>query len=139
LTAVGPLQGIGAVLFLSVLLGVARPAITALPPGTIEVVIENAQGQPLARVQLTLRVATGRIVKTATSRPDGGDRFAMSPKATTVSSMLSRGGAPGVSGFSKEMWNDSRARPSCGAVMHPYEQHLVRPHGASRAPASAPR
>jgi hypothetical protein len=43
--------------------------MTALPIGTIEVVVKNAQGQPLARVQLTLRLATGRIVKTATSRP----------------------------------------------------------------------
>jgi hypothetical protein len=41
-TAVGPLQGIVAVLFLSVLLGVARPAMTALPTGTIEVVVKNA-------------------------------------------------------------------------------------------------
>jgi hypothetical protein len=40
-TAVGPLQGIVAVLFLSVLLGVARPAMTALPTGTIEVVRRN--------------------------------------------------------------------------------------------------
>jgi hypothetical protein len=49
-TAVGPLQGIVAVLFPSVLLGVARPVMTALPTGTIEVVVKNAQGQPLARV-----------------------------------------------------------------------------------------
>ncbi len=27
-------------------------------------------------------------------------------------SMLSRGGAPGVRGLSKDVWNDSRARPS---------------------------
>jgi hypothetical protein len=27
-------------------------------------------------------------------------------------SMLSRGGAPGASGFSNDVWNDSRARPS---------------------------
>ena len=34
-------------------------------------------------------------------------------KNTSVrTSMLSRGGAPGVSGFSNEVWNDSRARPS---------------------------
>src|SRR5207249_3293868 len=34
-------------------------------------------------------------------------------KNTSVrTSMLSRGGAPGVSGLSKEVWNDSRARPS---------------------------
>jgi hypothetical protein len=34
-------------------------------------------------------------------------------KNTSVrTSMLSRGGAPGVSGLSNEVWNDSRARPS---------------------------
>jgi hypothetical protein len=75
-TAFGPRQGTVAVLFLSVMLGVARPAMTALPTGTIEGVVKNTQGQPLARVQLTLRATTGRIVKTATSRPDGGYRFA---------------------------------------------------------------
>ncbi len=63
-------------LFLSVMLGVARPAMTALPTGTIEGVVKNTQGQPLARVQLTLRATTGQIVETATSRPDGGYRFA---------------------------------------------------------------
>jgi hypothetical protein len=37
------------------MLGVARPAMSALPIGTIEGVVKNAQGQPLPQVQLTLR------------------------------------------------------------------------------------
>ena len=42
------------------------------------------------------------------------DRFSNCyPKKTRArTSMLSRGGAPGASGFSNEVWNDSRARPS---------------------------
>jgi hypothetical protein len=56
--------------------GVARPAMTALSAGTIEGIVKNAQGQPLTRVQLTLRAATGRIVETATSGPDGHYGFA---------------------------------------------------------------
>ena len=58
------------------MLGPARPAMTAPPAGTIEGVIKNTQGQPIPGVQLTLRAATGWIVTRATSRTDGGYRFA---------------------------------------------------------------
>jgi len=58
------------------MLGLARPAMTAPPTGTIEGVAEDGQGQPLPGVQLTLRAATGWIVTRATSRTDGSYRFA---------------------------------------------------------------
>ena len=58
------------------MLGLARPAMTAPPTGTIEGVAEDGQGQPLPGVQLTLRAATGWMVTRATSRTDGSYRFA---------------------------------------------------------------
>ena len=57
-------------------LGGAHPAITAPPTGTIEGVVNDAQGEPLSGVQLTLRATTGRIAKRAASGPDGHYRFA---------------------------------------------------------------
>jgi outer membrane receptor protein involved in Fe transport len=41
----------------------------------IEGVAKDAQGRPLSGVQLTLRAATDRIIKRATSRPDGRYSF----------------------------------------------------------------
>ena len=48
--------------------------------------------------------------KAATSRERSQAAGGKNTKVRT--SMLSRGGAPGVSGLSKDVWNDSRARPS---------------------------
>jgi outer membrane receptor protein involved in Fe transport len=48
----------------------------AAPGGTIEGIARDAHGAPLPGVRLTLRAATGRIVARATSRADGGYRFA---------------------------------------------------------------
>jgi outer membrane receptor protein involved in Fe transport len=57
------------------MLGVARPAMTALPTGTVEGVVKNARGEPIPGVQLSLRTTTGRTAKRTTSRPDGHYRF----------------------------------------------------------------
>jgi hypothetical protein len=78
------------------MLGVTRPAMTALPVGTIEGVVKNDQGQPLPRVQLTLRATTGRIVKTATSRSDGRYRFASIPEGDYTISGVKRGFATAI-------------------------------------------
>jgi outer membrane receptor for ferrienterochelin and colicins len=58
------------------MLGGAHPAMTAPPTGTIEGVVKDAQGQPMAGVQLTLHATTGRIAKRVTSGPDGRYRLA---------------------------------------------------------------
>jgi hypothetical protein len=69
------LRGIIALLGFAVMLGGARPAMTAPPTGMIEGIAKDAQGRPLSGVQLTLRAATDRIIKWATSRPDGRYSF----------------------------------------------------------------
>src|SRR5207245_11543864 len=65
-----------ALLCFAAMLGGVRAAMTAPPTGTIEGVAKDAQGQPIPGVRLTLRAATGRIARRATSRPDGRYRFA---------------------------------------------------------------
>jgi outer membrane receptor protein involved in Fe transport len=74
-TAVGRRDIIALLCFL-VMLGCALPAMTAAPAGTIEGLTKDAQGRPLPGVRLTLRTAAGRIAGRATSRADGGYRFA---------------------------------------------------------------
>jgi outer membrane receptor protein involved in Fe transport len=68
--------GIIALLCFAVILGGAHPATTAPSTGTIEGVAEDAQGQPLPGVRLTLRTVKGRIAKRAISHPDGRYSFA---------------------------------------------------------------
>jgi outer membrane receptor protein involved in Fe transport len=53
----------------------ADPANTAPSTGAIEGVAADAQGQPLPGVQLILHATGGRVVKRATSEPDGRYRF----------------------------------------------------------------
>ncbi len=74
-TAVGRREIIALLCFL-LLLGGALPAMAAAPAGTIEGQTKDAQGRPLAGVQLSLRNAAGRVAKKATSRADGRYRFA---------------------------------------------------------------
>jgi hypothetical protein len=45
-------------------------------------------------------------------RPPQTDQAAGGKNTSVRTLMLSRGGASGTSGFSNEVWNDSRARPS---------------------------
>jgi hypothetical protein len=73
--AVGRRDIIALLCFL-LMLGGALPALTAAPAGTIEGVAKDAHGRPLPGVRLTLRTAAGRIAAQATSRADGGYRFA---------------------------------------------------------------
>jgi hypothetical protein len=49
-------------------------------------------------------------------------------------SILSRDGAPGVIGFSNDVWNDRRARP-WGAVMDSDQQRFVNLHRGEVVPA----
>ena len=71
--------------------------------------------RPIARVKRALRTGQPppRLRALQARRNINRSDYAPGGKNTSVrTSMLSRGGAPGVSGFSKEVWNDSRARPS---------------------------
>ena len=54
----------------------AHPARTAPLTGAIDGVAEDAKGQPLPGVHLMLRATSNRVVKQATSQPDGRYRFA---------------------------------------------------------------
>jgi hypothetical protein len=53
----------------------AHPARTAPLTGAIEGVAEDAKGQSLPGVHLMLSATSGRVVKQATSQPDGRYRF----------------------------------------------------------------
>ena len=87
---------------LSATLGVAAETLGAHPHQ-----IQTAFGfRPDRSPRPEILKSFGRGDATKAGQAPGG-------KNTSVrTSMLSRGGAPGVSGFSNEVWNDSRARPS---------------------------